>query len=75
MGELKNYVSKLHNSTKRNYFERMQNEKVKCMDKAQNYGGDYWDPFFHYAGLDSIKYALVNSMTRHLLFFEYDIII
>ena len=43
MGELKNYVSKLHNSTKRNYFERMQNEKIKCMDKAQNYGGDYWD--------------------------------
>ena len=43
MGELKNYVSNLHNSTKRNYFERMQNEKVKCMDKAQNYGEDYWD--------------------------------
>jgi hypothetical protein len=38
------------------------------------YTGD-WDPFAHYASLDSIKYAIVNSMTRNLLFFEYDVIL
>jgi len=34
-----------------------------------------WDPFSHYASLDSIKYVVINSMSRHLLFFEYDVIL
>ena len=30
MGVLKNFVNPLHRQTKRNYIERMNNEKVKC---------------------------------------------
>lgn len=39
----KNFVSKLHKSTKRNYLERMNNKKIQCMKKAKKYGKDYWD--------------------------------
>ena len=38
-----NFINKLHNSTKRNYVERMINDKVFCMLKAKKYGFDYWD--------------------------------
>ena len=37
------FISKLHNSTKRNYLERMINDKVSCMQIAKKYGYDYWD--------------------------------
>lgn len=42
MSELK-FISKLHNSTKRNYLKRMLNEKVKCMKVSKKYEFDYWD--------------------------------
>ncbi len=42
MSEL-NLISKLHNSTKRNYLKRMLNEKVKCMKISKRYEFDYWD--------------------------------
>ena len=29
-------ITKIHNSTKRNYLERMVNSKVKCMLEAKN---------------------------------------
>lgn len=32
-----------HNKTKRNYIERMAEDKVHCMEVAQQYGKDYWD--------------------------------
>ena len=38
-----NFVSNLHNQTKRNYLERMINDKVECMKKAKMYEFDYWD--------------------------------
>ena len=39
----KKYISSLHNSTKRNYVERMINQKVDCMIEAKKYDFNYWD--------------------------------
>lgn len=38
-----NIISKLHHSTKRNYLERMINDKIGCMKIAKKYEFDYWD--------------------------------
>lgn len=38
-----NYLKPNHNSTKRNYLERMNNSKVDCMIEAKKYGKNYWD--------------------------------
>ena len=38
-----NLISKLHNSTKRDYLSRMINNKVFCMKEAKKYGHKYWD--------------------------------
>ncbi|MDC3204488.1 class I SAM-dependent methyltransferase [Pelagibacteraceae bacterium] len=43
MSNLKNFVTSLHQSSKRNYVERMVNNKVDCMIKAKEYNFDYWD--------------------------------
>ena len=43
MKKLKNFVTPLHKQTKRNYIERMVNDKVSCMEVAKQYGKDYWD--------------------------------
>ena len=38
-----NLVSNLHKKTKRNYLERMINQKINCMDVAKKYDERYWD--------------------------------
>ena len=38
-----NLVTSLHTSTKRDYLERMNNNKVEAMLVAKKYGRDYWD--------------------------------
>lgn len=43
MGQLRNFVTALHQSTQRDYVARMVDEKVRCMQKAKEYEGDYWD--------------------------------
>jgi len=43
MERLVNLVTDLHQSTPRKYFERMANNKVPCMDRAQKFSFDYWD--------------------------------
>ena len=43
MNTLRNFVTPLHESTKRDYIGRMTDEKVFCMNKAKQYGRDYWD--------------------------------
>jgi len=43
MGELRNFVTSLHTSTKRDYLARMVDDKVRCMKIAKQYGKDYWD--------------------------------
>lgn len=42
MKEIKIFTS-FHKKTKRNYLERMNNEKVFSMNVARKYGKDYWD--------------------------------
>lgn len=43
MGKLLNIVTPLHQMTKRNYIDRMTDDKVHCMLKAKEYEFDYWD--------------------------------
>ena len=43
MGRLVDYVTQLHQSTSRNYIDRMIDDKVHCMNKAKEYEVDYWD--------------------------------
>ena len=39
----KSFITQVHNSTKRNYIERMLRDKVKCMEIAKKYSFNYWD--------------------------------
>tara|TARA_B100001059_G_C17794165_1_gene562011 strand:- start:949 stop:1611 length:663 start_codon:yes stop_codon:yes gene_type:complete len=41
--KLRNFIQKLHNSSRRKYLERMVSKKVKCMGIAKKYSKDYWD--------------------------------
>lgn len=43
MGQLLNLITPLHKKTQRDYLARMVDEKVHCMQKAKEYGYDYWD--------------------------------
>ncbi|MEO2172688.1 MAG: methyltransferase domain-containing protein [bacterium] len=43
MGELLQFVTSLHKSTKRDYLGRMTDSKVDCMGVAKSYGSAYWD--------------------------------
>ncbi len=43
MGSLKNFVTPLHKKTKRNYVERMTNNKIYCSEVAKKYSDEYWD--------------------------------
>ena len=43
MGKLVQFVTSLHTSTKREYLDRMVDEKILCMHKAKEYEEDYWD--------------------------------
>ena len=43
MGNLIELVTSLHQSTKRNYLDRMNDDKINCMLKAKEYEFDYWD--------------------------------
>jgi len=55
MGILRNFVTPLHQSTKREYLSRMQDEKVHCMHIAKKYDADYWDGDRRY-GYGGYKY-------------------
>src|SRR5258708_28659978 len=43
MGKKHELFTPLHRRAKRNYIERMMNDKVHCMVKAKEYEFDYWD--------------------------------
>ena len=43
MGKQRNYITTLHESTNRQYLERMNNNKVGCMLEAKKYSFNYWD--------------------------------
>ena len=48
-------VTPLHLSTKRNYLDRMIDDKVECMKMAKKYGKEYWDGDRRY-GYGGYKY-------------------
>jgi SAM-dependent methyltransferase len=43
LGILQNFVTPLHQLTKRNYLARMLDYKLECMQIAKQYGKEYWD--------------------------------
>ena len=55
MRKLINIVSKLHQSTKRDYLKRMIDEKIECMKIAKKYEKEYWDGDRRY-GYGGYKY-------------------
>jgi SAM-dependent methyltransferase len=55
VGNLVNYVTTLHQATKRAYIDRMMDDKVHCMLKAKEYEIDYWDGDRRY-GYGGYKY-------------------
>jgi len=55
MGKLKNFITSIHKSTKRNYIERMLDDKVNCMKIAKKYERDFWDGERRY-GYGGYKY-------------------
>ena len=57
MGKIKSFISKLHNSTKRDYVSRMLDYKVYCMKISKKYDKDYWDGNRRY-GYGGYKYIL-----------------
>ena len=58
----RNFITSLHQSTKRNYIERMVNDKVYAMKIAKKYGQKYWDGSrkFGYGGFKYIPGRLTN---------------
>ena len=58
-GKIKNYIQKLHKSSKRNY-KRMLNSKVYCMKIAKKYGKQYWDGNRKF-GYGGYRYILVDG--------------
>ena len=63
IGNLKSFVTFRHKQTKRNYLERMINEKVYCMKVAKKYDKSYWDGLrkFGYGG-----YAYIPNYHTYL---------
>ena len=55
MRRLKDYITALHKSTKREYLERMNDDKVSCMIEAKKYEFNYWDGDRRY-GYGGYKY-------------------
>lgn len=51
------FLQKNHNQTKRNFLERMKNEKVLCMKVAKKFEKEYWDGDrkYGYGGYKYIK--------------------
>jgi len=55
MGQLVELITPYHKRTKRDYLARMVDDKVHCMEKAREYGFDYWDGDRRY-GYGGYKY-------------------
>lgn len=43
MGKQIDIITKMHKRTQRDYIGRMADDKINCMEKAREYGFDYWD--------------------------------
>ena len=56
-GTLRNFISPKHEKVKRNYINRMMNDKINCMKISKKYDYDYWDGDrkYGYGGYKYIK--------------------
>ena len=63
LGKLKNFVSYRHKKVKRNYVQRVNSEKIRCMKISKKYSFDYWDGNrkFGYGG-----YKYIPGYHKHL---------
>jgi len=67
MGKLLDFFTTLHLSTNRTYIDRMQNNKVKCMQQAKKFEFDFWDGDRKY-GYGGYKYdGRWNKVARKLI--------
>ena len=68
MGNLLNFITSYHQSTKRDFFGRMKDEKVKCMKVAKKFDKDFWDGERKY-GYGGHKYipGRWNSVAQDLI--------
>lgn len=68
MGKLTEIVTHLHKKTSRDCIERMNDEKVKCMQIAKKYGKEYWDGERRY-GYGGYRYisGYWNSVAKSLI--------
>ena len=55
MGKLINIITQVHESTKRNYLDRMNDSKIECMSVAMKFDKEYWDGERRY-GYGGYKY-------------------
>lgn len=57
LGKIRKFVTPNHLKTKRNYIQRMNNDKIFSMKKSKKYSFDYWDGDrkFGYGGYRYIK--------------------
>ena len=70
MGDLVNFVTPLHQETKRDYLGRMVDEKVQCMLKAKKYEEEYQlklDEFEDYTYKTDELYIEFNKTDLNLL--------
>jgi SAM-dependent methyltransferase len=68
-GKLLNFVNYRHKKIKRNYLERMNDNKIKCMKISKLYSKDYWDGNrrFGYGGykyIDGYHKFLAQSLIK-----------
>lgn len=70
MGELINVITPLHKKAKRNYIERMVNDKVRCSQIAREFEFDYWDGDRGY-GFGGYKYDGRWSVVAQALINRY----
>lgn len=62
IGNIKNYATSNHKKTERNYLDRMNNNKIKCMIISKKYDYNYWDGDrkYGYGGYRYIKNYHLN---------------
>ena len=68
------FVSGLHSATKRNYIERMNNNKVHCMKIAKKYGKDYWDDVVNLGDFQHPTPPIYGKKYKHQFGVKIDLI-
>ena len=68
MGNLLNFISSYHQSTKRDFFGRMKDEKTNCMKIARKFDKEFWDGDRRY-GYGGYKYieGLFEPLAKSLI--------